>query len=134
MKFPFKSDYGLIFIEARLKGVEKDIALILALDTGATGTVISAKRLDEAGYDLENFDDEIYITTGSGVITVPKIEIEKLTALGKMKENFAVIAHDLPPTASVDGVLGLDFLRGNVLTVNFVKGEIELNQNEMEQS
>ena len=126
MKFPFKSDYGLIFVEARLQGIEKDVALILALDTGATGTVISAKRLDEAGYDLDNFDDEIYITTGSGVITVPKIGIEKLTTLGKIKENFTVIAHDLPPTASVDGVLGLDFLRGNVLTVDFVKGEIEL--------
>lgn len=126
MKFPFKSDYGLIFIEARLQGIEKDVALILALDTGATGTVISAKRLDEAGYNLKNFDDEIYITTGSDVITVPKIEIENLTALGKSKENFAVIAHDLPPSASVDGVLGLDFLRGSILTVDFVEGEIEL--------
>ena len=79
MKFPFKSDYGLIFVEARLQGIEKDVALILALDKGATGTVISAKRLDEAGYDLDNFDNEIYITTGSGVITVPKIGIEKKT-------------------------------------------------------
>jgi len=57
---------------------------------------------------------------------VPKIGIEKLTALGKTKENFTVIAHDLPPTASVDGVLGLDFLRENVLTIDFVQGEIEL--------
>ena len=57
---------------------------------------------------------------------MPKIGIEKLTALGKTKENFTVIAHDLPPTASVDGVLGLDFLRENVLTIDFVQGFIEL--------
>jgi aspartyl protease family protein len=124
MKFSFKSDYGLIFLEARLYGKKRDVALILALDTGATGTVISAKRLDEAGYDLENFDDEIYITTGSGIISVPKITIEKLTALGETKADFTVIAHDLPPTASVDGVLGLDFLRGHVLNIDFKIGEI----------
>ena len=124
MKFSFKSDYGLIFLEARLHGKKRDVALVLALDTGATGTVISGKRLDEAGYDLENFDDEIYITTGSGLISVPKITIEKLTALSKSKESFSVIAHHLPPTASVDGVLGLDFLRGGVLTVDFRIGEI----------
>ena len=132
MKVPFKSNSGLICVEVALRGKSadgeiKNVALLLALDTGATGTVISAKRLDEAGYDLDKPEDEIYITTGSGLISVPKIGIEKLTALGKTKENFLVIAHDLPPTASVDGVLGLDFLRENVLTVDFVKGEIELN-------
>ena len=61
----------------------------------------------------------------SGLIFVPKITIKKLTALGKSKGDFLIIAHDLPPTASVDGVLGLDFLRENVLTIDFVKGEIE---------
>ncbi len=126
MKLPFKSDYGLIYVETRLHGKTKNIALVLALDTGATGTVVSARRLSEAGYDLQKPEDEIYITTGSGLISVPKIRIEKLTALGKSKENFLVIAHDLPPTASVDGVLGLDFLRENVLTVDFKQGFIKL--------
>lgn len=132
MKFSFKSDYGLIYIEARMhgkniKGGFKETALLLALDTGASGTMISAKKLDEAGYNLDAPEDETYITTGSGLIFVPKITIKKLTALGKSKEDFLIIAHDLPPTASVDGVLGLDFLRENVLTVDFVKGEIELS-------
>lgn len=126
MKFPFKSDYGLIFVEARLQGKTKDVALILALDTGATGTVISAKRLNEAGYALQNFEDEIYVTTGSGVVSVPKIAIDKFMALGKTKEKFTVIAHDLPTTAGVDGVLGLDFLRGNILKIDFKQSFIEL--------
>ncbi|MBC7795987.1 MAG: clan AA aspartic protease [Pyrinomonadaceae bacterium] len=98
----------------------------LALDTGATATVISAKRLERLGYDLKNPEDEIYITTGSGLVFVPKVKIEKLTALGNTKENFLVVAHDLPPTVSVDGVLGLDFMRGHVLTVDFIQGFIEL--------
>ncbi|MCY7345837.1 MAG: aspartyl protease family protein [Pyrinomonadaceae bacterium] len=126
MKFFFKSDYGLIYVRVGVSHGGKEAVLNLALDTGASATIISARRLAEIDCDLTKPEDEIYITTGSGLIFVPKIMVGKLTSLGKTKTNLVVIAHDLPPTASVDGVLGLDFLRENVLTVDFVKGEIEL--------
>lgn len=126
MKFSFKADYGLVYVRVVILREDREAILNLALDTGASGTIVSAKRLQELGYDLDKPEDEIYITTGSGLIFVPKITIERLTALGKKKDNFQVIAHDFPPTSTVDGVLGLDFLRGNVLTVDFVKGEIDL--------
>ena len=131
MKFKFDSKYGLVYVEAKVQGKSesgkiKNVGLLLALDTGATATMISARKLDEIGYDIESPEDEIYITTGSGLIFVPKITIEKLAALGKVKNNFQIIAHDFPPTSTVDGVLGLDFLRDYILTVDFVKGEIEL--------
>ncbi|HSK70580.1 MAG TPA: retropepsin-like aspartic protease [Pyrinomonadaceae bacterium] len=131
MKFSFNGEYGLIYITAKIyrrkkNGEFKDLILNLALDTGASATVISRKRLMTIGYDLERAEDEAYITTGSGLITIPKIRIEKLSALGKEKNDFLINAHDLPPTASVDGVLGLDFVRGYVLKIDFRKGEIEL--------
>ena len=127
MKFSFKADYGLVYVRVEVALDDREAILNLALDTGASATIISTKKLTEVGYELDKPEDEIYITTGSGLIFVPKITIEKLTALGKTKKNLTIIAHDLPPTASVDGVLGLDFLRENVLTVDFVKGEIELD-------
>lgn len=126
MKFRFKADYGLVSVRVKVGCTDREIILNLALDTGASGTIVSAKKLIEVGYDLDKPEDETYITTGSGLIFVPKFTIEKLTALGKEKDNFQIIAHDFPPTSSVDGVLGLDFLRENILTVDFVKGEIEL--------
>ena len=131
MKISFNAEYGLIIIIVKIygnsvNGKTKDLMLNLALDTGATGTVISAKRLLTIGYDFDSPEDEMLITTGSSLISVPKIKISKITALGKIKENFSIIAHDLPPTASVDGVLGLDFLRENVLTIDFKQGFIEL--------
>ena len=124
MKFSFEPEYGLVYVRVKIVCGERDMILNLALDTGASATMISAKRLAEVGYDLDKPEDEIYITTGSGLIFVPKITIEKLMALGETKANFTVIAHDLPPTASVDGVLGLDFLRGHVLNIDFKIGEI----------
>ncbi len=126
MKFFFKADYGLVYVRVKVSCGDREAILNLALDTGASATIISARKLTEVGYDLTKPEDEIYITTGSGLIFVPKITIEKLTALGKTKNNLVVIAHDLPPTASVDGVLGLDFLRENVLTIDFIQGQIEL--------
>ncbi len=127
MKFKFKADYGLVYVRVKVGCDDREVILNLALDTGASGTIISAKKLREVGYNLDTPEDEVYITTGSGLIFVPKITIEKLAALGNEKADFLVIAHDFPPTSSVDGVLGLDFLRGNVLTVDFVQGEIKLN-------
>ena len=124
MKFSFEPEYGLVYVRVKIVCGERDMILNLALDTGASATMISAKRLAEVGYDLDKPEDEIYITTGSGLIFVPKITIEKLMALGETKANFTVIAHDLPPTASVDGVLGLDFLRGHILNIDFKIGEI----------
>lgn len=131
MKFKFDAKYGLVYVETKVQGTSKRgktkyAGLLLALDTGATSTMISARKLDEIGYDLDKPEDEIYITTGSGLIFVPKIKIEKLTSLGEEVSDFIVIAHDFPPTSSVDGVLGLDFLRENILTIDFKQGFIEL--------
>lgn len=126
MKFEFKADYGLVYVRVKIHCADTKIILNLALDTGASGTIISAKKLREIGYNLDNPEDEVYITTGSGLIFVPKITIEKLTALGKDVSDFEVIAHDFPPTSSVDGVLGLDFLRESILEIEFKQGYIEL--------
>ena len=50
--------------------------------------------------------------------------------MGKVPANEVyvlwVISHKLPNTTYIDGLLGLDFFRNKKLTVNFVKGEVEL--------
>ena len=73
------------------------------------------------------FGDRIQITTGSGVEFVPRISVSRIEALGKNVEGLAVLAHTLPPTAMVDGLLGLDFLRDARLTIDFTDGTIELS-------
>lgn len=40
--------------------------------------------------------------------------------------EFVVAAHDLPLGVEADGLLGLDFFRGFVLTLDFVRGRITL--------
>jgi hypothetical protein len=46
--------------------------------------------------------------------------------MGQERNHFPVLAHTLPPSASVDGLLGLDFLREQVIQIDFRQGIISL--------
>lgn len=66
------------------------------------------------------------MTTASGLEVAPMITLERLEALGRQRDHFPVLCHTLPVSAGVDGVLGLDFLRGHRLTVDFRIGLVTL--------
>jgi hypothetical protein len=53
--------------------------------------------------------------------------VTRIGALGKERTNFQVIAHTLPPSAGVDGLPGLDFLREGRLSVDFTTGLISFS-------
>ena len=126
MTFSFNPQQGLILVEAELDGPTGTTAARLALDTAATQTVIAAGLLRAVGYDLLGAVSWAQLTTGSGVAFVPMLSVSRLTALGHDRLNLLVLAHTLPPSTSADGVLGLDFLRGHVLTIDFQAGQITL--------
>ncbi len=126
MNYPFNRRNGLIIVRTRIFGPRRLGIFRLALDTGASDTLISATRLEAEGFDLTQFSQTVKITTGGGVIAAPIIQIPQLEALGHEQLNFPVLAHDLPPTSTVDGVLGLDFMRGHLLTVDFRIGQLSL--------
>ncbi len=70
--------------------------------------------------------DSVPMTTGSAVISVPRLVLTRLTALGHHRFGLPVRGYTLPASASVSGLLGLDFLRDRVLTLDFRAGEITL--------
>lgn len=126
MSFSFNPQHGLVIIHAELEGPSGSAILRLALDTGATSTAINVGMLVSIGYDPSLVPDRIQVTTGSGVEYVPRITLSKITALGQERVNFPVLCHTLPPSAGIDGLLGLDFLRGQKLTIDFLQGQIKL--------
>lgn len=76
------------------------------------------------GYDPAVTPERVQMTTGSGVEFVPRIGVEKVEALGQERRNFPVLCHTLPPSATVDGVLGLDFFRRQRLVMDFRTGVV----------
>jgi hypothetical protein len=76
------------------------------------------------GYDLVNNANRVQVTTASGMQLARQIVMRKIRALESDRQEFPVLALTLPQSAGVDGHLGLDFLRGSSLTIDFRAGEI----------
>jgi aspartyl protease family protein len=127
MNFGFDGQQGLILVDVRVDGPVGSRYMRLALDTGATSTLINVDRLVALGYNPSTATDRSRIITGSGVESVARISVDRMAALGKERTGFVVVAHTLPATAGVDGLLGLDFLRERQLCLDFGKGQIELS-------
>jgi predicted aspartyl protease len=127
MSSAFDPHQGLIIVNSEIVGVSGTAVLRLALDTGATTTLINSDMLLSIGYDSAGSESRVQITTASGLEEVPQINVKRLTALGKELTDFPVLSFTLPPTSGVDGLLGLDFLRVKRLEVDFRNGSITLD-------
>lgn len=126
MSHPFDPNEGLIIVPTRLWGPSGDTVVQLALDTGATGSVVSWDIVVFLGYDPAIVSERIQMTTGSGVEFVPRVIIERIEGLRQERQHFPVLCHNIPPSATVDGVLGLDFFRGRRLNIDFRIGLVTL--------
>jgi Aspartyl protease len=126
MSFLFSAHHGPIIVEASLSGPLGQADLRVILDTGATTSLIRSTLLVAVGYDPDAATDRVQVTMGNSIETVPRLVLNRLSALGQHRLGLHVLSHALPPTTGIDGLLGLDFLRGSVLTIDFHKGEISL--------
>ena len=88
--------------------------------------MVNAAVLVSLGYDPALAPERIQVTTGSGVEFAPRILVNKISALRQQRLAIPVLCHTLPPSAGVDGLLGLDFMRRQTLTIDFHKGRITL--------
>ena len=126
MHISFDPQQGQIVARAELWGLTGSGVLRLALDTGATGTVVSVGMLVAIGYDPALAVDRVQVTTGSGIEFAPLVNLGKVIALGRERSGFPVLGHTLPPSTGVDGLLGLDFFRGQRLTIDLRDGQLML--------
>jgi predicted aspartyl protease len=127
LTFAFDPRRGLIVVRAELTGPSGSGILQLALDTGATSTLINVAMLVAIGYDPALTTERVQVTTGSGVEFAPRVELQRLTALGQERYGLQVLGHTLPPSTGVDGLLGLDFFRDLCLTVDFRAGHLRID-------
>ncbi len=122
----FEPDRDLIVVTAHIFGPSSDTVVRLALDTGAVGTVIHPEILAALGYDLSQTASQVCIVTASGVRSASRLVLNRIRALDQEDTSLLVTCHALPPTAGVEGLLGLDFIRRQRLVVDFDAGQITL--------
>jgi predicted aspartyl protease len=109
--YPLEKRNGLLYVRAAVgDGVAQPVIARLLVDTGSSFTVLSNQILQSAGCEMPRSPRLISITAASGVVQAPRLQVPLFNALGRAQANCAVVALDLPSSAGVDGLLGIDFL------------------------
>ena len=125
----FDPNRPFITLRLTVAGINTDTFrnLILALDTGATTTVIPTAVALALGYNLSNPKGQIGLLTASGAASAKVITVRKLTAIGETVEDIEVLCHNLPGNSAIKGLLGLNFLKHFNVNISFSTGTIELH-------
>ena len=127
MSFSFDPNERAVIVQVRIWGPRGHTVIRLALDPGATETLVNWEIAVLLGYDPSASPSRKRITTGSGVEFAPEISIDRVEALGMERLRFPVLCHTLPPSAGLDGLLGRDFLRGQRVVLDFRTGVITVD-------
>lgn len=125
--FPFEinDETNLVIVLAQIDGYE----VRLALDTGASNTVIDLTALMIAGYRKDDVVRETELETAKGIVEADIYEVKALEALGLLKSSFPVCSYDFLSNnilTDIDGVLGIDFFMGRKVCIDFIKFEISI--------
>jgi len=82
-RFGLNRKEGQIVVTAKLWGPSGNARACLALDTGATSTVVNASVLVLLGYDPAVAAQRTRITTGSGVEYAANVRWTRIARLGR---------------------------------------------------
>lgn len=128
-RISFEPALPLIILPITISDINVDIFrdVIVALDTGATITIIPTEIAVALGYDPANSNRQMQLLTASGRAFAKLITVRKLTAVGETIEDVDVLCHDLPGNSGIKGLLGLNFLKHFELNISFSTGTIELH-------
>ena len=125
MKFSFDPALRLITVRVVLTGPWGNRKFVVALDTGASRTCASEMTLRSIGIDTNLIPRSKTIHTASGTSAYGEASVIQLGALGRIWDNPTIAFSKLGST-HLDGLLGLDFFRGRILTIDSVRGTIAL--------
>lgn len=96
------------------------------IDTGASYTVLPIQILQRVGCNLDRPNQKKKIVTANGALDVAIVKVPWFNCLGIKRENYPVVALDLPASSFTDGLLGMDFLTEVRAVIDIAKAEIGL--------
>jgi hypothetical protein len=126
-QFHRKSEDDLIVITTflKLRGKSSYYPLSLALDTGASHTVIDLNMLLITGYNKSlRLNKEVKVQTANKIIDADKMIVDELKISDISIPNFEITTYDFLAQEDLldyDGVLGLDFFKNSKMSIDFVK-------------
>ena len=100
----------------------------LALDTGASITIIREDALIDIGYPLASITEFTTFGDPSQTHLVPKVTLNSLSLADARVENIAVLCYTMPEEYGIDGVIGLNFLHHFNMNLDFEHGILSLTR------
>lgn len=100
----------------------------LLVDTGSTYTVLPIEVFESIGCNPAQSREHVKIVTGSGTIIASKIELIWFQSLGRKVSKFKAVAHTLPLSGPIDGLLEMDFLLAIRAYIDLKCGIIEVSE------
>lgn len=125
-EFKFNPKQSIIICHAEIANQRVELSLKMAIDTGATYTMIPFEAAIAIGCEPLRAQRRIEITTGSSIEYVPIITIPKFRVFGIEIKDMEAICHNLPSQSPVEGLLGLNFLRKAKIIIDFSRNLIKV--------
>ena len=125
-KYKLANTGNLLITKAAIAGQNSIKVLSLLIDTGSSYIIIPVEVLESCGCSPAESKEHLRIVTGSGFIVAPVVHVSWFSSLGVKIENFRVIAHTLPFSGPIDGLLGMDFLKRIRAKIDLEKNLIEV--------
>ncbi len=125
-EFQRPSAESLILVPGRFTNADA----VLAFDTGASHTVMELTFLLMTGYRLADAHRQVSFETAGGIVEAHVFQVTSLTALGVTRTDFEVCSYDFFAQhilTEFHGMLGLDFLAGYKVCVDFRASTITLS-------
>ena len=109
-KYPLLREAGLFVAHARVSGPKGSRLVRLAVDTGATSSMIPPKIAVAIGVHPARAKTIRETVTVSGKEFIPLVLVPRLRVFESTLRRIPVICHALPLESPVEGLLGLDLL------------------------
>lgn len=119
---------SLFLTKAAAQGPQGTKVIRLLVDTGSTYTVLPLEVLESIGCSPAQSREHVKIVTGSGTIIASKIELIWFQSLGRKVSKFKAVAHTLPLSGPIDGLLEMDFLLAIRAYIDLKSGIIEVSE------
>ena len=126
MRWTFVPAARRVWVPVTVEGPQQAHTFRFLLDTGSSMTSMRAEFLRLLGFNPVAATRRRRMRSATGSVTAPILTVPRLISLGQSRSDFEIEAHDPPPAITADGLLGLDFFRGLVLTLDFARGRISL--------
>lgn len=109
-EYPLLLEAGLLIVHVRISGPKGSRLVRLALDTGATMTLIPPKAALAIGVHPARSIVFRETLTASGKELIPVVTIPRLQVFENILHRVPIVCHELPAESPIDGLLGLDLL------------------------